>query len=360
MLEEYGKNKKLETVGKYTYDETNKMVQGVNASGESSSYLYNGLGALVENTWVIAKNSYGYHDVDATAEVAEPNVEQPGIMPLSNGNGGGNGNGQGNGNGKGDKPTGSDVKKTSTVVKQFVVDYTTATFEPLTEHEVNGLDYRYVYGNDRLSVNITGVETSSGNLIENGNQIRLYYHMDLLGTTDYLTSPVSQKVTSWTHYNEWGEITHNAVLKSGKRELDLVKRYATHDYDAVLNMYYAKARMYDAENRRFAAMDPVPFREYVKTRWRLVLTKKRFLSCHRSWASSHPVCIWHCLGRGKCLPTDGRQDWSCVELEKNEDLAEAHICKIYWCHIIAAPVFVAFYKVCENVVAKSGVDCLYK
>ena len=145
----------------------------------------------------------------------------------------------------------------STVVKEFVVDYTSPTFEPLMEHEVNGLDYRYVYGNDRLSVNITGVETSSGNLVENGNQIRLYYHMDYLGTTDYLTSPVSLKVTSWTHYNEWGEITHNAVLKTGKRELDLVKRYATHDYDAVLGMYYAKARFYDAENRRFAAVDPV-------------------------------------------------------------------------------------------------------
>ena len=30
-----------------------------------------------------------------------------------------------------DKPTGSDVNKTSTVVKQFVVDYTTETFELL-------------------------------------------------------------------------------------------------------------------------------------------------------------------------------------------------------------------------------------
>ena len=173
----------------------------------------------------------------------------------NNGRGGGGSNGQGNGSG--DKPTGSLVTSFSTVVKEFVVDYTSPTFEPLMEHEVNGLDYRYVYGNDRLSVNITGVETSSGNLIENGNQIRLYYHMDYLGTTDYLTSPVSLKVTSWTHYNEWGEITHNAVLKTGKRELDLVKRYATHDYDAVLGMYYAKARFYDAENRRFAAVDPI-------------------------------------------------------------------------------------------------------
>jgi len=254
VLEQYGKlngngnnngNGQRTTVGQYTYDETNKMVLGVNSSGESSAYLYNGLGALVEDTWKIAKNGYGYHDVDAGLGDADPN----------NGRGGGGSNGQGNGSG--DKPTGSLVTSFSTVVKEFVVDYTSPTFEPLMEHEVNGLDYRYVYGNDRLSVNITGVETSSGNLIENGNQIRLYYHMDYLGTTDYLTSPVSLKVTSWTHYNEWGEITHNAVLKTGKRELDLVKRYATHDYDAVLGMYYAKARFYDAENRRFAAVDPI-------------------------------------------------------------------------------------------------------
>ena len=135
--------------------------------------------------------------------------------------------------------------------------YITETHEPLMEQEVNGLTYRYVYGNDRLSVNITGVENGSSKLIENGNQIRLYYHMDYLGTADYLTSPLTGKVESWTHYNEWGEITHNAVLKCGQRELDLVKRYATHDFDAVLNQYYAKARFYDAENRKFVEVDPV-------------------------------------------------------------------------------------------------------
>ena len=101
------------------------------------------------------------------------------------------------------------------------------------------------------------MENGSAKLIENGNQIRLYYHMDYLDTADYLTSPVSLKVESWTHYNEWGEITHNAVLKCGQRELDLVKRYATHDYDQVLEMYYAKARFYDAENRKFVAVDPL-------------------------------------------------------------------------------------------------------
>ena len=46
--------------------------------------------------------------------------------------------------------------------------------------------------------------------------------MDYLGTADYLTSPLTGKVESWTHYNEWGEITHNAVLKCGQRELDIL------------------------------------------------------------------------------------------------------------------------------------------
>ena len=68
---------------------------------------------------------------------------------------------------------------------------------------------------------------------------------------------MNSKVIAWTSYSEWGEITHNAVLKCGARELDLVKEYATHDFDAVLNMYYAKARMYDADNRRFPAQDPI-------------------------------------------------------------------------------------------------------
>ena len=247
VQELYTKNNKQSVTGAYTYDETNKMVQGVNDIGESSEYLYNGLGALVTNTWTIKKNAYGYHDVQLSAV-----VEGETVVDADSGK-----------KAKKEKKTAEEVEaspelnKTSTVVKEFVVDYTTETYEPLMEHEVNGLDYRYVYGNDRLSVNITGVENGSSKLIENGNQIRLYYHMDYLGTADYLTSPLTGKVESWTHYNEWGEITHNAVLKCGQRELDLVKRYATHDFDAVLNQYYAKARFYDAENRKFVEVDPV-------------------------------------------------------------------------------------------------------
>jgi RHS repeat-associated protein len=37
--------------------------------------------------------------------------------------------------------------------------------------------------------------------------------------------------------------------------LDLVQEYTGHPFDQVLNLYYAKARMYDAQDRRFVAVD---------------------------------------------------------------------------------------------------------
>ncbi|TWH78102.1 hypothetical protein, partial [Sedimentibacter saalensis] len=74
IQETYTKNSKISVTGEYTYDETNKMVLGVNELGESSTYLYNGLGALVENTWVIKKNAYGYHDVSALTNMVAGEV----------------------------------------------------------------------------------------------------------------------------------------------------------------------------------------------------------------------------------------------------------------------------------------------
>lgn len=158
-----------------------------------------------------------------------------------------------------------------------MVDVSRQDYKPLMEQEVNGLTYRYVNSDKaRLSVVVQGIENGSSSLLDSRGELHAYYHTDYLGTTDYLTSAVNSKVIAWTSYNEWGEITHNAVLKCGQRELDLVKEYATHDYDAVLDLYYAKARFYDAYNRTFTAQDPIldpsqyDLREYVKEPMALV------------------------------------------------------------------------------------------
>jgi RHS repeat-associated protein len=43
----------------------------------------------------------------------------------------------------------------------------------------------------------------------------------------------------------------------GIHKLDLVEEYTGYTYDRVLDLYYAKARMYNAVDRRFMAVDPV-------------------------------------------------------------------------------------------------------
>lgn len=80
-------------------------------------------------------------ETDITETSADANTLTATLVTYGNAANGNNGN-SGNGNGNQDKPTGSDVKKTSTVVKQFVVDFSSETYKPLMEHEVNGLDYR--------------------------------------------------------------------------------------------------------------------------------------------------------------------------------------------------------------------------
>jgi len=52
----------------------------------------------------------------------------------------------------------------------------------------------------RLSVKVSPIDQAAGAIMENG-AVKLYYHTDYLGTTDYLTSDKTGKVTSWTMYN---------------------------------------------------------------------------------------------------------------------------------------------------------------
>ena len=73
------------------------------------------------------------------------------------------------------------------------------------EHEsgAGNLTYRYVYGLQKLSVSVSPITTGAGNLIQNG-KVKLWYHHDRLGSTDYLTDNITGKVTSYITYDSWG------------------------------------------------------------------------------------------------------------------------------------------------------------
>ena len=142
--------------------------------------------------------------------------------------------------------------------------------------------YRYVYGLEKLNTVITSIPSGVGGVAQgmdhadnavhnytntcmalapgaelymaiNAYMVKLWHHIDRLGTTHYLTDNVDGKVTSIISYDDWGVLTSKAVVRLGARELDLVQNYTGHPTDMVLGAYYAKARMYDAGDRRFTS-----------------------------------------------------------------------------------------------------------
>ena len=160
-------------------------------------------------------------------------------------------------------PKGSN--KAMSIHKDYTIDYTSTLKNVIMEqeHGSGGLTYRYVYGLTKLSVTIHDIPNGVGSVAQsytypNGKEsvVKLYYHRDRLFTTDYLTDNISGKITSFAEYDPWGAPLSKAVVRLSVRELDLVLQYTVHPYDQVLGLYFAQARMYDAQGRRFLASDP--------------------------------------------------------------------------------------------------------
>jgi RHS repeat-associated protein len=198
----------------------------------------------------VKKNAYGYHDVQLTTAVTGEDTTIIRDTPTST-----------TGKKKDVKTpeqlaADATLNQTSTIQKTYVIDYTSMYKDAIMETETNGLTYRYTFGLEKISAVLSPVDTSAGSIVQNGT-VKLYYHRDRLGNTDYLTDNVQGKAVSYVDYDQWGNPLKKAVLKMGLREVDLVKDYTGHTYDPVLGKYYAKARLYDAESRRFMAVDPV-------------------------------------------------------------------------------------------------------
>ena len=213
------------TVATYLYDETNRMVRGTNANGEVSGYTFNGLGVRVGTELILQDNSHGYTDFHSQTPSVETNIEKP------------------------------EVVKTD-----YVIDYTRLGVDQrvLMKSEEGGYDFRYTYGREKLKVFTTGEGSNWWGQSVKQCVNAAYVHTDLLGSVVNLSDQYG-RVTARTDYTDWGEVrrTTDITVNGGFRRLLPEITYATHEYDDVLNQFYAKARMYDAENKRFTAMDPI-------------------------------------------------------------------------------------------------------
>ena len=213
------------TIATYLYDETNRMVQGTNKAGEVSAYTFNGLGVRVGTELILKDNTHGYTDFHCQTPSVETGIEKP------------------------------EVVKTD-----YVIDYTRLDIDQrvLMKSEQDGYDFFYTYGLDKLQVMTIGEGSNWwGQSIKKCVNMA-YIHTDRLGSVVNLSDQYG-RVTARADYTDWGEVRRytDITVDGGFRRLLPEITYATHEYDDVLNQFYAKARMYDADNKRFAAIDPI-------------------------------------------------------------------------------------------------------
>lgn len=183
----------VEGTYKYYYDSANRLEEGVTPTGESSVYVYNGLGMRVSN-------------IQVTKDSRKP------------------------------------------VTEEYVIDYTSGENNDLcvysTSEKGQYVD-SYIYaGGEQLYLN-TG---------KPGKETQTYYiHEDVMGSASYLTEEdgtVCQRI----EYDVWG-LPQEAKTTAKNNILDI--SFTGHSYDDVLGIYFAEARFYDPESRVFISEDPI-------------------------------------------------------------------------------------------------------
>ncbi|MDR1203323.1 MAG: RHS repeat-associated core domain-containing protein [Tannerellaceae bacterium] len=77
-----------------------------------------------------------------------------------------------------------------------------------------------------------------------------------MGSTVYVSSQAGN-LLAYTAYDEWGNVQSQKQLDMNFSGLDRTVNYTGHDYDEILEKYFAQARLYDPSTKRFLSPDPL-------------------------------------------------------------------------------------------------------
>ena len=135
--------------------------------------------------------------------------------------------------------------------RDYVTDYTSFENDDLMVFaEGNGqLEYeqKHVYAGSERTLQFT----------DKGNWERtLYVHEDVMGNTRYYTKANGQSFAELT-YDAWGMPESPNKLLNNDHGNYVFATFTGHIYDTTLDIYFAEARFYDANNRTWLAVDPV-------------------------------------------------------------------------------------------------------
>ena len=84
---------------------------------------------------------------------------------------------------------------------------------------------------------------------------KLYYGLDYRGSQSQLQRPDGTYI-AWCGYDEWGKATSPIDQDMNMAGVIVGAGFTSYSYDAVLDMYFAQARFYQPDNRRFIQNDP--------------------------------------------------------------------------------------------------------
>jgi RHS repeat-associated protein len=85
---------------------------------------------------------------------------------------------------------------------------------------------------------------------------KAYFHYDKMGKYGICERP-RRKPAGVHRVDEWGNVQNQKQLDMNFSGLDRTVNYTGHDYDEVLEKYFAQARLYDPSTRRFLSPDPL-------------------------------------------------------------------------------------------------------
>jgi len=181
------------TTQTYTFDSSNRIVNGINHQGEESRYLYNSLGTLIRRETIAAAGNF-------TAD--------------------------------------------------FVIDYTSFVPNNLQEYQSDGIIQRHIYGNSLSRISTTLINASNPSQRET-----FFIQSDRLGSHRFATDSTGTLIAH-SLLDEWGAILEQTQVTFNGSQVNILNTFTNHTFDDILGIYYAQARMLCPRNRRFLSPDP--------------------------------------------------------------------------------------------------------
>jgi len=226
------------------YDSSGRFSRGINASGDITDYTYNGLGHRVNNT-LIRHNPNIMHGNNSNSRGTEHVGEIDDIT-----------RGQSDSFAWFDESGRAIQEEIITESRNYAVDMTVGGLRDIHISLDGMYDQTLSWGLGLIMVETVVTGEPSVQLTAAAMHGRVYAHANRLGGIAYLTDSDGRLVT-YNEFDAWGNAYTEQPEDANFTGLNLLTGFTGYTWDAVLEVHFAQARLYDASNKRFVQPDPI-------------------------------------------------------------------------------------------------------